>query len=63
MREPSEFEVMHDLNGMLASLDLDRERELDRDRDRPWSLKSPIPESFSGGSVQFRMTMGRTPSP
>ncbi|KAJ7199903.1 hypothetical protein C8J57DRAFT_1442248 [Mycena rebaudengoi] len=58
-----EFEVMHDLNGTLASLDLDRERELDRDRDRPWSLKSPIPESFSGGSVQFRMTMGRTPSP
>ncbi|KAJ7250779.1 hypothetical protein C8J57DRAFT_1667603 [Mycena rebaudengoi] len=68
-REPSEFEVMHDLNGTLASLDLDRERELDRERDRPWSLKSPIPESLSsestssGGSVQFRMTMGRTPSP
>ncbi|KAJ7455876.1 hypothetical protein FB451DRAFT_639523, partial [Mycena latifolia] len=65
-RAHEEFDSMHDLNGTLASLDLDRERELGLG-DRPWSLKSPIPESSSeestssGGSVQFRMK--RTPSP
>ncbi|KAF7352151.1 hypothetical protein MVEN_01178300 [Mycena venus] len=69
-----EFDAMHDLNGTLASLDLDREREREfafgGERERAWSLKSPtITESTSaestssGGSVQFRMTMGRTPSP
>ncbi|KAJ7167857.1 hypothetical protein C8R46DRAFT_1034453 [Mycena filopes] len=62
-----EFDSMHDLNGTLASLDLDRERELGLS-ERPWSLKSPAltesaSDTSSGGSVQFRMTMGRTPSP
>ncbi|CAK5269664.1 unnamed protein product [Mycena citricolor] len=70
-RERSEdFDAMHDLNGTLASLNLDRERELDVP-DRSWSLKSPLMENAStsgdsassGGSVQFRLTMGRTPSP
>ncbi|KAJ7651081.1 hypothetical protein FB45DRAFT_732532 [Roridomyces roridus] len=67
-REREEFDSMHDLNGTLASLDLDRERELSVG-DRPWSLRSPLPKSVSeestssGGSVQFQMTMGRTPSP
>ncbi|KAJ7681933.1 hypothetical protein DFH06DRAFT_284411 [Mycena polygramma] len=66
-----EFDAMHDLNGTLASLDLDREREREFGLgERQWSLKSPaLTESISeestssGGSVQFRMTMGRTPSP
>ncbi|KAJ6560033.1 hypothetical protein B0H19DRAFT_108122 [Mycena capillaripes] len=70
-----EFDAMHDLNGTLASLDLDREREREFGLglgERAWSLKSPTltdalseesTSTSSGGSVQFRMTMGRTPSP
>ncbi|RDB20136.1 Protein NAM8 [Hypsizygus marmoreus] len=52
--ETQELDAMHDLNGTLASLDLDRP-----------SWKSPPPESSgsSSGSVQFRMTTERSPSP
>ncbi|KAJ7571935.1 RNA-binding protein Csx1 [Mycena floridula] len=39
-----EMDLMHDLNGTLASLDLDR----------PW--KSPSESTDSGASVQFRMS-------
>ncbi|KAJ7202558.1 hypothetical protein GGX14DRAFT_653646 [Mycena pura] len=66
--ERDDWDSMHDVNGTLASLDLSREREPGL-VDRTWRLKSPITESASeestssGGSVQFRMTMGRTPSP
>jgi hypothetical protein len=44
----SEFDVMHDLNGTLASLYLDRKRDQEQEREREfaireraWSLKSP----------------------
>ncbi|KAJ7933565.1 hypothetical protein B0H13DRAFT_2306681 [Mycena leptocephala] len=59
-REREKFKWMHDLR-----LELDREREWTVG-DHPWSLKTPILESASeestssGGSVQFRVTMGRT---
>lgn len=50
--DTQEFDAMQDLNGTLASLELDR----------PWR-STPENSSSSGGSVQFRMTTERTPSP
>ncbi|KAJ7835840.1 hypothetical protein B0H14DRAFT_3706263 [Mycena olivaceomarginata] len=67
----SEFDVMHDLNGTLGSLDLDCKRDPDREREREftigeraWSLKSPtvtestasVESTSSGGGMQFRMS-------
>ncbi|KAJ7746416.1 hypothetical protein B0H14DRAFT_3514320 [Mycena olivaceomarginata] len=67
----SEFDVMHDLNGTLGSLDLDCKRDPEREREREfaigeraWSLKSPtvtesttsVESTSSGGGMQFRMS-------
>ncbi|KAF8076812.1 hypothetical protein FPV67DRAFT_433576 [Lyophyllum atratum] len=51
-QEGQELDAMHDLNGTLASLELDR----------PWKA-TPESSGSSTGSVQFRLTNERTPSP